>query len=192
MSEENLERLAAFVASRMGLWFPKERRRDLEQGLNSAARDLDFEDSEACLEWLLSSPLKRSHIEVLASHLTVGETYFFRDKKIFQLLEQIVLPELIQARRVNGKHIRIWSSGCSTGEEPYSIAILLSRMIPDLSDWRITILATDINHLFLRKIRQWCANFSIIFLAPIRRFISLERQITDGKPCKPCRNSSPT
>ena len=150
VSERNLSRLSAFVASKMGLWFPKERWRDLKRGLNSAARELDFEDSEACVEWLLSSPLKRSHIEVLASHLTVGETYFFRNKEIFQLLEEIVLPELIQVRRENGKHIRIWSAGCSTGEEPYSIAILLSRMIPDLGDWSISILATDINPRFLR------------------------------------------
>jgi chemotaxis protein methyltransferase CheR len=151
VSEANLSRLSEFVASRMGLCFPKERRRDLERGLNSATREFNFEDSEACVEWLLSSPLKRSHIEVLASHLTVGETYFFRDKKIFQLLEEIVLPELIHSRRENGKHIRIWSAGCSTGEEPYSIAILLNRMIPDLRDWRITILATDINARFLQE-----------------------------------------
>ncbi|MGA2400780.1 MAG: CheR family methyltransferase [Syntrophobacteraceae bacterium] len=150
VSEGTLSRLSAFVASKMGLWFPEERWRDLERGLNSVARELDFKDSEDCVEWLLSSPVKRSHIEVLASHLTVGETYFFRNKKIFQLLEENVLPELIQVRRENGKHVRIWSAGCSTGEEPYSIAILLSRMIPDLGDWNITILATDINPRFLR------------------------------------------
>jgi chemotaxis protein methyltransferase CheR len=151
ISEENLSRLGEFVASRLGLSFPRPRLRDLERGIGSAAAELGFEDGAACVEWLLSSPLKRSHIETLAGHLTVGETYFFRDRKIFQTLEEALLPELIQNRRQDGKRIRIWSAGCSTGEEPYSIAILLSRMIPDLSGWSVPILATDINVRSLRK-----------------------------------------
>ena len=151
ISEENLSRLSKFVASRLGLSFPEERRRDLERGISSAAGELGFQDGAACAEWLLSSPVKRSHIEVLAGHLTIGETYFFRDRKTFQALEDSIFNELIQVRRKDGKHIRIWSAGCSTGEEPYSIAMLLSRMIPDLGGWNITILATDINVGSLRK-----------------------------------------
>jgi len=135
----------------LGLFFPRDRVRDLERGIRSAARELGFEDGEACVEWLLSAPLERSHIEALAGHLTVGETYFFRDRKIFQALEEAILPELIQERCKNGGHVKIWSAGCSTGEEPYSIAMLLSRMIPDLSGWNITILGTDVNARSLRK-----------------------------------------
>jgi chemotaxis protein methyltransferase CheR len=58
---------------------------------------------------------------------------------------------LIRSRRRNGRHLRIWSAGCSTGEEPYSIAILVSKMIPDFRDWNITILANDINPRALKK-----------------------------------------
>ena len=108
-------------------------------------------DGNSCIEWLLSSLPTRSQIEILASHLTVGETYFFRDKRLFKTLEESILPELIQLRRNSGRHLRIWSAGCSSGEEPYSIAILLSKMIPDIGDWGITILATDINMRFLQK-----------------------------------------
>lgn len=135
----------------MGLRFPKERRSDLERGIDSTARELGFPDSESCVEWFLSSAAKGSHVEVLASHLTVGETYFLRDRRAFEVLEEQVLPELIQSRCKSGKYLRIWSAGCATGEEPYSIAILLSKMIPDPQDWNITILATDINRCFLKK-----------------------------------------
>lgn len=145
LSDELLSRLGEVVASRMGLHFPRQRMRDLERGLEKAARDLGFEHAAECLERLLSSPLKRSDILVLAAHLTVGETYFFRDKEIFRFLEENVLPELIHDRRMSGRHIRFWSAGCSTGEEAYSIAILLKKMIPDIGDWSITVLATDIN-----------------------------------------------
>jgi chemotaxis protein methyltransferase CheR len=151
ISEENLSRLSEFVASGLGLSFPRDRLRDLERGIKSAAGELGFENGEACVEWLLSAPLERSHIKALAGHLTVGETYFFRDSKIFQALEEAVFPELIQERREGGKNIKIWSAGCSTGEEPYSIAMLLSGMIPDPGGWNITILATDINVRSLRK-----------------------------------------
>jgi len=152
VSERHLSQLSAFVAARIGLHFPRERWRDLERGVNSAARELDFGDSESYIEWLVSSSLTRSQIEGLASHLTVGETYFFRDRRVFQVLEKLVLPKLIHSRRrESGKHLRIWSAGCATGEEPYSIAILLSKMVLDRHDWNITIQATDINPRFLHK-----------------------------------------
>ena len=112
-------------------------------------RALGLRDAEAYVQWLLSSPLTRREIETLASHLTVGETYFFREKRSFDILEEQVLPELIRLHRGDGMRLRIWSAGCCTGEEPYSVAMLLDRMIPDLADWNVTILATDINPRFL-------------------------------------------
>ncbi|HKX28296.1 MAG TPA: CheR family methyltransferase [Blastocatellia bacterium] len=135
----------------MGLSFPRENWRDLVRGLESAAPEFGFEGAESCARWLLSSPLTRGRIEVLARHLTVGETYFFRESKTFEILRERLLPELIQARRETSPSLRIWSAGCCTGEEPYSIAILLNQMIPDLAEWKISILATDINLQFLQK-----------------------------------------
>ena len=140
-----------FVAGRMGLYFPEGRRSDLERGLRSASRELGFDDPEAYTRWLISSSHTKRQIEVLASHLTVGETYFFRDRRCFDFLKEKVLPELIGQRTTAGRYLRIWSAGCCTGEEPYSIAILLNRIMGDRVDWNITILGTDINPLFLRK-----------------------------------------
>jgi chemotaxis protein methyltransferase CheR len=149
LSPSHLAQLSQFIASRMGLNFPQERWGDLANGLASAAREQGLRDAEAYVRWLLSSPLTRREIETLASHLTVGETYFFREKSSFDILEEQVLPELIRLHRCNDMRLRIWSAGCCTGEEPYSVAMLLDRRIPDLSDWNVTILATDINPRFL-------------------------------------------
>lgn len=146
-----LAQLSRFVASRMGLHFPRERWGDLAKGLASAARDQGSRDAEAYVQWLLSSPLTRREIEALGSHLTVGETYFFREKKSFDVLEEKVLPDLIRSRRGGDMRLRIWSAACCTGEEPYSIAMLLDSLIPDLSDWNVTILGTDINPRFLEQ-----------------------------------------
>jgi len=149
-----LAELSEFLSSHMGLHFPKERRLDLLRGIRSAAKDFGFDDVETCIRWLLSSPLKKHQIEILAGHLTVGETYFFREAKMFEALEKQILPALINAREKTSKRLRIWSAGCCTGEEPYSIAILLSKLIPDLSNWNILILATDINPIFLQKAEE--------------------------------------
>jgi len=146
-----LSQLSKSIARQMGLHFPRERWADLERGIRSATREFDFEDVASCIQWLISSSLTKKTIELLASYLTIGETYFFRESKTFGILEKQILPELIRSRRRNEKCLRIWSAGCATGEEPYSIAILLRRMIPDLKDWNITILATDINPKFLDK-----------------------------------------
>src|SRR5262245_20228366 len=79
----------------------------------------------------------------LLYHLAIGETYFFRD---IDALRERVLPRLIARRRTDGSRtLRIWSAGCATGEEPYTIAILLCELIDDVEAWKITILGTDIN-----------------------------------------------
>lgn len=151
ISEVSLSRLSEFVATEMGLHLPRERWSDLERGIRSAAREFGFKDAEPCIDWLVSSPLARNQIEILASHLTVGETYFFREQKSFEILEEQIFPELIRTRRRGEQSLRIWSAGCCTGEEPYSIAMLLRKMIPNLKDWNISILATDLNPRSLQK-----------------------------------------
>ena len=100
---------------------------------------------------LLSASLTRRQIEILACHLTVGETYFFREKKSFSVLEERIFPELMRACARANRRLRVWSAGCCTGEEPYSIAMLLDRLIGHSGEWNATILATDINPRFLQK-----------------------------------------
>ncbi len=162
ISTELLSQLSEFVTAHLGLFYPAERWADLQRGLRAAARDFDFDDSEECARWLLSAPLSQRQIEILASHLTVGETYFWREKKSFEVLEEQILPEIIRARRESAlsagergergeRHLRLWSAGCCTGEEAYSLAILLRRLLPDVREWNLTILATDINPRFLQK-----------------------------------------
>ncbi len=146
-----LSSVSEFLAAQMGLHFPRERWRDLERGIAAAASEFGAADVESCVRWLMSAPLTRNQVEILASHLTVGETYFFREKRSFEVLETHILPELLRVRGEAGLCVRIWSAGCCTGEEPYSIAMLLDRLLPDAAKRNITILATDINPRFVRK-----------------------------------------
>ena len=152
VSETLLAELSGFVGSRLGLHFPRERWNDLERGARAASRECAFRDDvERFIGRILSSALTQNELETLASYLTVGETYFFREKSSLEVFEQQIVPELIRTRHGFGGQLRIWSAGCATGEEPYSLAIVLSRMIADLKGWKITILATDLNTRSLHK-----------------------------------------
>ncbi len=153
--DELLVRFSDFLAARTGLFFPANRLQDLARGIKAAARDLGCDSGEQCIRQLMLAPLAREQIEILASHLTVGETYFFREKKSLEVLENHILPELIRDRRQQGQpHLRIWDAGCASGEEAYTLAILLSRLITDLEEWQVHILATDINPVALQKAVQ--------------------------------------
>ena len=145
-----LKEISDYIGVRLGLSYPQERWGDLERAVKAIAKESNFDDIETSLWRVLSSPLTHAQIEIFSSHLTVGETYFFRETDSFNALERDILPELIDLRK-HDKRLRIWSAGCATGEEAYSLAILLSRIIPDLKNWNILILATDVNPRSLKK-----------------------------------------
>lgn len=90
----------------------------------------------------------------LEAEITIGETFFFRYAEQFTALRETIMPDLM-ARRAESRRLRIWSAGCATGAEAYSVAILLSDMLGEaIADWRISILGTDINETFLEAARQ--------------------------------------
>ncbi|MET0791912.1 MAG: protein-glutamate O-methyltransferase CheR [Polyangiaceae bacterium] len=85
--------------------------------------------------------------------LTTHETSFFRDRLPFMALAEAIIPELIASRRQE-RRISIWSAGCSTGQEAYSVALLLRERFPLLAHWQIQILATDVSTTTIERARQ--------------------------------------
>ena len=153
LNEGVWSRLSELIARATGLEFTPHRRGDLERSLAAAAAELDFTTLAAYADWLLSTTLTRPQLNALASHLTVGETYFLRESRTLDALAQRILPDLIQERRGRDQRLSLWSAACCTGEEAYSLAILVRHLLPDWKDWKVTILGTDINERYLRKAR---------------------------------------
>ncbi|MGJ4915230.1 CheR family methyltransferase [Bradyrhizobium sp. HKCCYLRH2060] len=89
-------------------------------------------------------------ISQVVEAMTTNETFFFRDKVPFDHFRDVIMPELLKAR-ANRKSIRIWCAACSTGQEPYSLAMSLKEMGSALSGWRIEIIATDLSQEVLEK-----------------------------------------
>ena len=85
--------------------------------------------------------------------MVTTETSFFRDLHPFENLRKVILPEIIN-RRAEEKRLDIWCAACSTGQEPYSLAILLREHFPVLSGWRVSILATDLSGEVLSRARE--------------------------------------
>lgn len=151
LPDAQMVRCAEVLTSYFGFEFSPERWPDLERAFAAAAPELGCSNSQSCQEWLLSSSPDPAHLTILASHLTIGETYFFREPAAFGVLRNSIVPALIDQRRNSSRRLRLWSAGCSTGEEAYSLAIELARLLPDINQWDISILATDINPYFLAK-----------------------------------------
>jgi chemotaxis protein methyltransferase CheR len=143
-------RFRDLLRERCGLDYPERKRADLAHGLRQTLAASKHPDLAALYE---DAAAGGPGWEAIVAHLTVGETYFFRNAPQFEALRQHILPELIQRRQAT-RHLRIWSAGCATGEEPYSIAMTLTDLLPVDELWQASILATDINPLFLARARD--------------------------------------
>lgn len=142
MTPVNLEYLATFLDQRAGLVFTPDKSYLAESRLNPIARRLGHASLDALLDVLRSgrSPtLEASVVEAM----TTNETSFFRDKTPFERLRKQILPQIMEARAVS-RRLNIWCAASSSGQEPYSLAMMLAEMKDELDGWFTEILATDI------------------------------------------------
>ena len=151
LTRSDYEQFRAFVLERTGLEAPEFNGNGLARGLVEAMERAGCANLEQFYARLRSSSPSSPVWDRLVGALTVGETYFFRNTNHFDALAQHVLPDLIAQRQQSERRLRIWSAGCATGEEAYSIAILLYELLRNLDSWNILILATDINRDALRR-----------------------------------------
>jgi chemotaxis protein methyltransferase CheR len=153
--ETELTKISEHIEHKLGLSFPNNRFSDLKRALHSALPEIGFgNDVLLFCNALYSNNLTQQQLDTLALYLTIGETYFFREKICLDAFTHTIVPELIKNRNQLKREIRIWSAGCCTGEEAYTIAILLIETIPDIETWQITIIGTDVNRNFIHKAKN--------------------------------------
>jgi chemotaxis protein methyltransferase CheR len=153
LTDEEYVRLRNLIQERTGLLFGPRQREALARGVLAAARRADCDGLEEYNGLLKATQTDSGLWDDLIGAITVGETYFFRNPAHFDALRRHVLPELI-ARHGDDRRLRIWSAACATGEEPYSVAILLRQLLPDIARWNILVLGTDINKRVLEQARE--------------------------------------
>jgi chemotaxis protein methyltransferase CheR len=121
--------------------------------LDPIARELGVASIAELVEQLRTTAEDSELHERVVDALTTNETTFFRDVAPFESLRTTVLPELIE-RRARTRTLSIWSAGCSTGQEPYSIAMAIREHFPELATWNLSILGTDISPSVLERARR--------------------------------------
>ena len=157
--DPSFDRLKNQLIVATGLAFYADRDDLLAELIGARLRDLGLRDCLAYLKLLGPCEEGNAEMELLIAQLTIGETYFFRDEEQFAALRDIVIPDILERNR-DTKQLRIWSAGCSTGAEPYSLAILLSQLGDRIEGWQISISASDLNRNYLAqaaggKFRPW-------------------------------------
>jgi len=153
MEEALFKQVRDLIASQIGLLVREQDDAILHKVIAERVRALNLPGAEQYLQFLGTDAGVRHEREELAIPLTTGETYFFRDSGLHVLLQDRILPELLERHKAK-RALRIWCAACSSGEEAYSLAILLDELIPDQSQWNIFILGTDINHRVIEKARR--------------------------------------
>ena len=145
--EPAYSRLKSNLIASTGLAFYADRDTLLSELIQRRLSELGLRNCSSYAKFLADGEKGSAEMEHLIAQLTIGETYFFRDEEQFAAIRDIILPDILKRKRAS-KQLRIWSAGCATGAEPYSLAILLAHDLADrIEGWQIRIYATDLNQI---------------------------------------------
>lgn len=151
LSPEEFEILANFIYHKSGIKMEANKTYLLNNRVQKRIKELRFSGAAEYIRYLKYSDKNGAELQEFLNLVTVNETFFFRD---FPQLEAFVecVKAVVELKMQNNDYtLKIWSAGCSTGEEPYTLSIILHEILDDVTKWKITILASDIDQVVLRK-----------------------------------------
>jgi chemotaxis protein methyltransferase CheR len=130
-----------------GIFQPDNKLRFLEDRCQRRLKELRITTLREYYDCLTVKPIRQAELVSLLNEITIGETCFFRNQAQLDALRNVVLPAILEAKsKLPLRHLRIWSAGCSTGEEPYTLnMVLMEESAGQLKNWTFEILATDLN-----------------------------------------------
>jgi chemotaxis protein methyltransferase CheR len=152
LEEEVFRLIRDFVRDYCGIYFDDDSRYLLEKRLSRRVRTLHFSNFREYYRYLLYHKNREEELALIIDIITVNETYFFREQNQLKTFSEEILPELKDINK-DKKRLRVWSAGCSTGEEPYTIAILVLEK-GYFHSWNIEIFGSDINQRVLQAARS--------------------------------------
>ena len=150
MNPTDYEYLSNFLRATSGLWLGENKGYLLEDRLEPLAQSWGLDGIPQFVQELKKKADDNRLSGAVTEAMTTNETLFFRDKDPFEELKEWLLPEII-SNRATSRRLKIWCTAASTGQEPYSIAMLLLEHFPELKDWNVEILATDISSAALAR-----------------------------------------
>jgi chemotaxis protein methyltransferase CheR len=154
MTEQDFDFIRKLLRERSAIFLEDGKQYLVESRLAPIVRELKLESIAKLVE-VLRAPLSNGLQQQVVEALVTNETTFFRDLHPFEALRKAVIPELVRKRQ-DERRLNIWCAACSTGQEPYSLALLLREHFPDLVGWKVNILATDLSRNVLARAREGC------------------------------------
>jgi chemotaxis protein methyltransferase CheR len=152
--EPELMRIRDVIYQAAGIFHPDNKLRLLQDRCGRRMKELRLQNLREYSECLTARPNRQAELVSLLNEITIGETSFFRNQPQLDALRRIVIPNIMQAKsNLPIRRLRIWSAGCSTGEEPYTLRMLMQED-GGLKDWSIEILATDLNERSLAHAQE--------------------------------------
>ena len=159
LSTEQFTKLSQQIYLRLGLQFEDKKLYFLQKRVEKRMEALGFEQPEDYVFLLCYADPSGKEMQALANLITTNETYMFREYEQLEAFANCCLPEVLSEKQSRGEQtLRIWSAGCSSGEEAYSLAIILQEIFPQSQYWNCEIVATDIDQNMLAtgaKGRYW-------------------------------------
>jgi chemotaxis protein methyltransferase CheR len=178
MTVTDFEFICQILRERSGLVLTNDKAYLLESRLLPVARKwklATFDDLVRVIRAKMDEAVIRDVVEAM----TTNESFFFRDTKPFEQFKQVVLPAMLK-NRAAGRVIRIWSAACSSGQEPYSLAMILSEMAHELNGWKIEIVGTDLSTEILARAKEGMySQFEVQRGLPITLLVKYFAQIGD-------------
>ncbi len=154
LSEKDFQRVSSVIYKHCGINLSDGKKTLMQARLAKRMRALQYSSFRKYIDFALSQAGQQEFYSLVDS-LSTNLTSFFREKSHFQYLIDQFLPKLLEKKsRLSEHKIRIWSAGCSSGEEPYSLAITLIENIPDYQKWDVKILASDVSTQILDRAKQ--------------------------------------
>ncbi|QLA16803.1 CheR family methyltransferase [Desulfolutivibrio sulfoxidireducens] len=156
ISDTEFIQLRDFIYSQSGIYVADSRKYLVENRLAARLKDLNLTSFAEYHYYLQYDPGRRQELNRLFEVITTNETSFYRNPPQLKVFQDSVLPEVLDRLRAQRqKRLRIWSAGCSTGEEPYTLAIILMEVLrSELASWDIRITANDLSEAVLMAARQ--------------------------------------
>ncbi|MEE9404592.1 MAG: protein-glutamate O-methyltransferase CheR [Algisphaera sp.] len=145
LTADQIETLRQLLYDRTGIWYADGKLYLLASRVEGHMADLGVECYDSYVRAITTAVDSQSTFRILCNRITINETSFNRDARQLNVFESELLPSLLKARATT-KRLRVWSAACSTGEEPYTLAMILRRALGvELKKWNITILGTDLS-----------------------------------------------
>src|SRR5580765_3276129 len=156
LNDSTYRLLTDFIYQNSGLRYDESSKYILQKRLSPRVRELNLDSFDKYYYYLMYHPNREAELETIFDLITINETYFFREDRQLRAFSEEIIPEVMEEKK-DARSLRVWSAGCASEEEPYTIAMLCKEKF-ELNDWDVDIFASDISQKVIQTARRGTYN----------------------------------